>query len=402
MSRAEGRKLFVMVAVLLVMIGYLFQSSFKVPVEGETGIPVRAAPPIGHAGPYQDAAKALDTLRAQERADEAKRRGVSEIPSVQAEYRFDQAVLDRVEDYGLDVVEETGLYHLAAHMRRQSDEELAKSAKDEPWDWTALRTPEGRKASRGKVRTLQGRFLIPLWQRVLERYPNEIGVAWVWQGIFRVQNRGYYVTITDKTFEPEIGPSGTIIEFEAAFLKGHAYDTEQGIKRFPHVVVKKMRKVAPRPEWDYMNSEIVWGAMLAFVVGGFLVFLYARGSAKSGKEFDAWRHKRLTSKKAGTPKGGEPAGAGPPAEPESPPAAEPASPPPAEAEAPPAAAVVEPEAPAAAAVVEPEAPAAAEAEQPPSADEPEPVNDAPGPEADEAVVADAPSTDAPSTDAPPA
>ena len=305
MSRSEGRKVFVMLALLVVMGAYTFRGAFhKSPGPSDPlqeGVPVKppgANPgPIGHAGPYQDARKALETLRKHE---EAKRKGA---PISSASFTFDPEKLQEVQDGALDVVDEPALYHLAAYVRSLSDEDVQQELETKgSWTWKQLNTETGRDAARGKFKTIQGRFLIPLWQRVLERYPNEADLAWVWQGIFRVQNRGYFVTITDKNFEPEIGLSGTIVELDAAFLKGHAYESELGVKRMPHVVARSMRKVTPPKQWDYMNSELIWGSVVAFALIGALVFAYARASSRSEKKFDEWRHKRLTGKKAGTPK----------------------------------------------------------------------------------------------------
>ena len=333
LSRSEGRKLFVMAVVLITMVVYLFRTGFKTADPNDTsGIPITLP---GMSEPYelpsQDPAKARDALLRSEaaKAEAAKTQGVA--PEQAPAFQFDPKILQTVKEGGpeaLNVVEEPAFYHLCALVHGMSDEGLRAAPKTlGTWKWTGLRSPEGRVAARGKFATLQGRFLIPLTQRVLETYPNEAGLVWVWQGILRVQNRGYFVTITDKNFEPEIGLAGTIIEVDAAFLKGHAYESQRGTVQLPHVVVKSFRKVKPVAEWDYMNSEIVWGAVIAFFVTTLLMVLYALRSRRSAAEFDSWRQKRLASKKAGKPKdsskGAEPSPLDPSVEPAPSPAAEP-------------------------------------------------------------------------------
>ena len=303
LTRNEGRKLFVMAVVLITMVIYLFQSGFKTDDPNQGGVPI-TLPGIGmttepHELPTQDPVKVRDALQ---RSEDAKSGGAKPA----TKFTYDPKILQTVLEGGpeaLNVVEEPALYHLAALVHGMSDEELAAAPKTHgTWTWASLRSPEGRVAARGKFRRIQGRFLIPLTQRVLETYPNEADLVWVWQGILRVQNRGYFVTITDKNFEPEIGPAGTIIEVDAAFLKGHAYESRRGVVQLPHVIVKKFRKLAPPKQWDYMNSELIWGAVIAFVIGSFLIVVYARRSRASAARFDEWRQKRLASKKAGAPK----------------------------------------------------------------------------------------------------
>lgn len=321
MTRSEGRRLFAMAVLLVVIFAWLLEATFN---SGQptppSGVDVSIHPGAGpgpapgevplHSGPYQDSRKVLEALRRSEAARASGAPVASATP-----FSFDPAVLQTADEgrrESVDVVEEPALYHLAALVHRMSDEELrAAPERRGTWDWTDLKDARARQAARGKFRTIQGRFLVPLWQRVLERYPNEADLVWVWQGILRVKNRGYFVTITDKNFEPRIGQTGTIVEIDAAFLKIHAYETEKGIKSYPHVIAKSFRKLEPPPPWDYMNSELIWGAVVAFVIAAILVTLYARGSRRSARQFDAWRHKRLTSKKPGAPKGAASSEAGP-------------------------------------------------------------------------------------------
>jgi hypothetical protein len=399
MTRNEGRKLFVMGVVLITMVVYLFKSGFKTDDPNQGGVPI-TLPGIGmtsepHELPTQDPVKVRDALQ---RSEDAKKTAAKPA----SEFKYDPKVLQTViegkeEGKGLNLVEEPALYHLAALVHGMSDEELASAHKTHgTWTWSSLRSPEGRVAARGKFRRLQGRFLIPLTQRVLETYPNEADLVWVWQGILRVQNRGYFVTITDKNFEPEIGPAGTIIEVDAAFLKGHAYESRRGIVQLPHVIVKKFHKVAPPKEWDYMNSELIWGAVVAFFVGAFLMVVYARRSRASAAQFDDWRQKRLASKKAGTPKA-EAKAQEPKSEEASAAPAEAVAPgvaaPPSEAQPAESAATTEPttEAEPPATEAEPEAPAmAAEPAAPAMAAEPA----APATEAEAETPSDAPPTEA--------
>jgi len=418
LTRNEGRKLFVMAVVLITMVIYLFQSGFKTDDPNQGGVPI-TLPGIGmttepHELPTQDPVKVRDALL---RSEDAKTGGAKPA----AEFTYDPKILQTVLEGGpeaLNVVEEPALYHLAALVHGMSDEELAAAPKTHgTWTWTSLRSPEGRVAARGKFRRIQGRFLIPLTQRVLETYPNEADLVWVWQGILRVQNRGYFVTITDKNFEPEIGPAGTIIEVDAAFLKGHAYESRRGVVQLPHVIVKKFHKVTPPKDWDYMNSELIWGAVIAFVIGSFLMVVYARRSRASAARFDDWRQKRLASKKAGSPKAGAdkpPASEGPaptevapgvgapvvppaPAEAATAPPLDPApavAPPPAADAAP---AEAEPSATPEAPAAEGEAPTEAEPAIDPTSAEPEPAGDAEAPAAEvaSAEVAPAEAAEAP-------
>jgi hypothetical protein len=297
MSRGERHKLVIMVAVLGLIVGVVFQGGRiqSGPVEG---IPVspgprpRAVEPepgmIPRAG--QDAARALSTLQ---RYEEERARGAS-APAAAAPFVYDPTIVAQVQDGALDVVEEPAFYQLVARLHFMSDEELAAAPQAHgTFLWDDLKQPAGRDAARGKFVHLRGELLIPLFQRVLERYPNETGtdLAWVWQGVLRSSDyRGYFVTITDKTFDPEPGEP---IELTAAFLKGYRFETGEGVKSMPHVVARSVRRLPPLVRGDAMHHPMLLVATGVLAGIALAVVLYGAGSRRGARAFEAWRQRRL-------------------------------------------------------------------------------------------------------------
>ena len=331
MSRSESRKLLLMGAALLLLVAWIVQSGLSGPAggEGPEGIPVRPGPRPGASalpppGLRQDSRAVLETLR---RVEEERLRAEAEAPAdpsapttspgapepaappaaqppaaparsaaAQA-FVYDPEVVAQTVDGEIDLVEEPAFYQVLARVHFLSEDEVARApAELGAFDWTDLHTPEGVAKARGKFLTVRGRFWIPLWQRVLERYPNETGteVAWVWQGIFRSQNRGFFVTITDKNLEPEIGPEGDEVELTVALLKAFRFKALNGeVMSYPHVIARSIRRVEPPPARDPMNDPMLWGAVGVILVIGLVVFAYAKGSSRGERRFEDWRRKRI-------------------------------------------------------------------------------------------------------------
>jgi hypothetical protein len=287
MSKQEGRKLAMLAVVLVVGLGYLF-SRPHVPLPAAEDMPgVAVQPPT-----TQDAERVLQTMQ---RVEEEQRAGVAHVVT---RTEVDPDVLASVEDFALDVVEEPAFYQMVAKVHAMSDEQLAAAPEQGgTWTWDQLRTDVGRAQARGKFATLKGRFWTPLFQRVLEEYPNEAGLAWVWQGTFRSQNRGIFVTITDKTFEPKPGPYGDNIELTGVFLKIYRFtpsDTEEGEQiAFPHLIVKSVRRLPQTTALERETHPAAPVLAVFVVIVGIAMFIYVRGSRKGEARFEAWRAEKV-------------------------------------------------------------------------------------------------------------
>lgn len=288
MSKQESRKLALLAIVLVVGAGYLFtRPHVPLPTAEELELGVEVQPPTG-----QDPQRVLQTM---ERLEQEQRAGVAHVVTRR---EVDPDVLASVEDFALDVVEEPAFYQMLARVHSMSDEELAAApATGGTWTWEQLNTEDGRARARGKFATLQGRCWIPLYQRVLETYPNEAGLAWVWQGLFRTQNRGFFVTITDKTFDPKHGPYGDNLELTGAFLKVYRYtpaSTEQGEQAaYPHLIVKSIRRLPQTTELARETHPAAPVLAVLVVIAGIAMFIYVKGSRKGEERFEAWRAEKV-------------------------------------------------------------------------------------------------------------
>ncbi len=323
MSRGERTKLVVMVAVFGLAAGLL--TSLKTPGGGTApeGIEVSPGPraaidPGMTPRTGQDAVKALATLQRHEQEQAARTGGQ---PAPVTTFVYDPTIVAQVQDGALDVVEEPAFYQLVARLHFMSDEELERAPElHGGFTFEQLKSPEGRDAARGRFIHLKGELLIPLFQRVLERYPNETGtdLAWVWQGVLRSSDyRGYFVTVTDKDLDPDPGEP---IELVAAFLKAYRFETAEGIKTMPHVIAKRVRRLPPLVQRDAMHDPLLFGVAGAFLFVVLAVWLYARGSRTGAERFERWRHGRLHAPRKKLELAA--ATAGPSAEPTAPPSGE--------------------------------------------------------------------------------
>jgi hypothetical protein len=343
MSRNESRKLVLMGLALLFMVLFLVRGSLDRDSRGpqeEPGVVVKPGPRpggsvavdplVGELRPSQDPAVAVKTLQALEDEREA---GNAPAP---LPFEPSQERLHQVRDLALDLVEEPGFYELLARVQRMSDEELAKAPEAvgtfthrdflPPPGFDKARARETGSyphldAVRGHFVHMRGRFATFLFQRVLADYPNEAGLAWVWQGMFvGTGGHPYFVTILDKTFEPVYGQNGEPIQLTGAFLKLYSYQPvgdDETPKTVPHLIVKRIERAKPLPKWDYMVDTKLWvgGAVFLLFLG--LTALYARASRKSTDELERWRRERFSKRvdmskavadakaKAGTPAAGE-------------------------------------------------------------------------------------------------
>ncbi|MCW8139636.1 MAG: hypothetical protein KIT58_12130, partial [Planctomycetota bacterium] len=188
MSRQEGRKLFMLLLVLVMGLSWLFtrpHTPMPTPADGPAEVGVAVQPPA------QDAARVLTTLA---RVEERERVG-EPAPVITGVFEPDPQVLAAVDDTVMDLVEEPAFYQMLAAVRSRPDEERDRLPElVGTFTWEQLNHDAGRAQARGKYVKVTGRFITPLFQRVLERYPNEADLAWVWQGMFRSQGRGYFVT----------------------------------------------------------------------------------------------------------------------------------------------------------------------------------------------------------------
>lgn len=286
-SRGELIRMIGMGVGLLLAVWFVFRPSTSGPApEPLVGLTAEEGPRV-----HNDPRLAQATL--ERKAQEEERGEVAVVSS--ADFQLDRSVFAGIDDSALEVVEEPAFYQLVAFLHHMPDEELGQApTKHGAFEWEQLHGKDrvGIERARGKFITVRGRFVTRLFQRVLARYPNEAGLAWVWQGTFRAQNRGYFVTITDKDFDPAHGPYGTPVELTGAFLRIYRYqpeDPEADVKSLPHLVVKRIKRVEAAFDIRERYPRFVgWimGGLLALAFAGLL--LYARTARRGDAQALAW------------------------------------------------------------------------------------------------------------------
>lgn len=299
MTRQETWRMAFMGGLLLVALVYIFTRPAVAPLPGDSQTLLTGDGGIKVRPPQLDARAVRDTLAAH---DQATREAPTQAPGPPPRVFADPKVLEAVKDgEPIDEVEEPAFYQLVAQVHGMSDAEIdAAPVTSGTWTWESLRSEPGRLQARGKFAKLYGRFLTPLYQRVLMKYPNESGLAWVWQATFRVHDRGFFLTITDKDFEPKTWPQDDPIQLTGVFLKVHAFrpvstDVRE-VHSMPHVICKRIERMSPTlmPKREQgPQGLILVGIVLASML---CMWLYVRAGKKGDARFDAWRARRNREK----------------------------------------------------------------------------------------------------------
>lgn len=275
LSRAEGRKLVVMFVLFVICSAFAVQLLLpepKRPDDAPRGIPLT-----------------------EEEMQEMDKRFIAEVkikPFVENEN-----VEKTAQDFAQDQFEDD-IFHYYIHKVHQStDQELASQFSGENIKYTDFNDLEKIQENRGKVQRLAGRIL-SYWQRVLQRWPNNSGLAWVWQAMVQTDDGIYMVVITDKDFEPEIGRlHGDSIEIDAVFIKGYQYSSKKGTLRMPLMAgrdFKRIRSATYDESYPLPLAYAMTIITLIMIFGGFLIhFYYKRADKSMGQHRASLRRKRM-------------------------------------------------------------------------------------------------------------
>jgi len=212
----------------------------------------------------------------------------------------DPSVLKSAKDFQIDQVEDEAYHYVLNMVHSRSPEEMAAAVEKVPYK--AYKDKKGLEATRGKTVRVVGR-LLDYWQRVLDRYPNPSGLAWIWEGVLKTDTGLYMVAITDKQIEPAIGHRyGDAVEFEGVFIKAHAFSTndptgKRPTRAYPYLVGRSFRRVNmktyeeayPRP----LASMLLLVVLALLAVGGLIHLLTRRGEADKRERRNTLARKRL-------------------------------------------------------------------------------------------------------------
>ncbi|MDF1663983.1 MAG: hypothetical protein P1V97_19595 [Planctomycetota bacterium] len=275
LSKGEGRKLVVMFVLFVICAAFAVQLLLPAPKRPDNaprGIPLT-----------------------EEELMQVDKRFIAEVkiqPFVENEN-----VEKTAQDFNQDEFEDD-IFHYYIHKVHQStDDELKAqfSGKNVPYqDFNDL---EKIQVNRGKVQRLHGRIL-SYWQRVLMRWPNSSGLAWVWQAMVQTDDGIFMVVITDKDFEPEIGRlHGDSVEINAVFIKGYQYASKKGVLRMPLLAGRDFKRIHSATYDESYPLPLAYAMTiitLLMVFGGFIVHQYYKRADKSMREHRATlRRKRM-------------------------------------------------------------------------------------------------------------
>lgn len=255
-SKNEGRKLLVMAVLLLISIFYVGKLILPKQIEQE-------AKEIGRGLPDQV------LIQLQQRAG-----AVEEEP---VPFKEDQGLVEGIVDFQQDVLEDDTLYYYLHKMTTETPESLA--AKVEPMPYQGFADDDKRKALRGKVRRINGR-IVDYWQRVLERYPNDAKLAWVWQAYVESEDGHFMVIMTDKKIEPAVGRFiGDAVSVDAMFVKGYQYTPRdekkrRGAIRVPLFMGRDFKIIRTRTYEEAYPYPIAY-AMVVVSAGVFVILVFA-------------------------------------------------------------------------------------------------------------------------------
>ena len=174
---------------------------------------------------------------------------------------------------------------------------LAKQ-KDDKIPYTDYLDLDKCAANRGKVQRLYGRIL-SYWQRVLDQYPNNSGLAWVWQAFVQTDDGIFMVVITDKNSEPEIGRNtGDSIEIDAVFAKGYRYtSSKKGTLSVPLLVGRDFKRIRSATYDEAYPLPLVYAMTfitLFMIFGAVAVhYYYKRTDRHVREQRNSLRRKRL-------------------------------------------------------------------------------------------------------------
>lgn len=275
LSKGEGRKLVVMFVLFVICGAFAVQLLLPAPARPDNaprGIPL-----------------------SEEEMVQMDKRFIAEVkiqPFVENE-----DVENTAQDFNQDQFEDD-IFHYYIHKVHQStDEELKAqySGKNIPYiDFNRL---DKIQLNRGKVQRLHGRIL-SYWQRVLTRWPNNSGLAWIWQAMVQTDEGIFMVAITDKDFEPEVGRlHGDSIEIDAVFIKGYQYSSKKGVLRMPLMAgrdFKRIRSATYDESYPLPLAYAMTFITLLMIFGGFVVHQYYKRADKSmGLHRATLRRKRM-------------------------------------------------------------------------------------------------------------
>jgi len=162
-------------------------------------------------------------------------------------------------------MEDNIFYYFLHRVHGESGESLTRQKAEFP-EYRSLVNPEVCQRYRGQVKRLNGR-LLSYWQRVLERYPNDAGLAWVWQAFMQTDEGMFMVVITDKQIEPEVGRlTGDSVQIDAVFVKGYEYTAQKDVVlRVPLFVGRDFKRLTTRSYQEAYPYPIVYA--MVFILG---------------------------------------------------------------------------------------------------------------------------------------
>lgn len=278
-SRQEGRKVIVMCVLFGITAVYVTQLLFPGPIERK-----------------KQFGKKLDDQVMVQLKKKMQEQGTEVKPFVQ-----NPGVLESAKDFELDQFEDTTLHYFLHRVHnKETKESLEKQCLDvDSIQYKSFVKPEKCAEMRGRTLRLNGR-IISSWQRVLATYPNDSGLAWVWQHLMQDNNGIYMVVITDKDSEPEIGrTNGDIVQIDAVFCKGYRFSSEnKGNLAVPLVVgrdFKRMRTKTYDEAYPYPLAYAMTAITLFMVLGAFILFtVISRSDKEFNKQQIALRKQRLS------------------------------------------------------------------------------------------------------------
>ena len=283
LSRAEGRKLMTMLVLLLVASSYVIPMLLKGPAKTKPKV------------------KLGNSLAPEVLIDLRKRRET--LPEAPIPFKEDREIPSGAQDFVRDRLEDE-TFHYYVHMAHSLGKDGFKT-EPETIVYESLATPEGCAKARGKVTKLRGR-LVSYDQRVLNVWPNPSGLAWVWLALFHASdNHLYYVVITDKTIEPNVGRHyGDALEVEAVFAKGFEYTPAQKTRgeaiRLPVFVGHHFRKVRSKTYEEAYPWQLAWAMavimLVTCVAAALLLWFQSRGDKEFEKTHASLRQRRFKRK----------------------------------------------------------------------------------------------------------